>query len=580
MAAKSTAWSQAVATAVDAAAPPHPQAGSRLRPVTAARPALPALAFLAVTTLYLAVTQNLSLFQGVLTSLPRPFALQEWQIAGSAFITLVNVLVLSLLPFSAPRVVRPAAAFFVLSAAVGGYFMDAFGVVIDRSMVLNVMRTNVNEAGQLLQVEFWRHVLIYGVLPAVGLAWFRVSAESFGSVVASRLLVATAVLALQAAVVVPQFNALGFWGRAHRDLRLLINPTSPLYATYKYFRGRLPSRASAAPIAIAADAVRAAPIPGQRPFVAVLVVGETARAQNFELNGYDRGTNPRLRLVPDLVNFPDTRSCGTATAQSVPCLFSGIGRPNFSEAKADAQENLLDVLQRVGVDVQWWENDFGCQGVCDRVATRRLEKADEPVLCLHGECRDGILLRDLDAFLAGVQSSALLVLHMNGSHGPAYSARYPESARVFRPDCRDANVQRCSRAEIVNAYDNSLVYTDSVLADLIGRLRGAGEHSDIVMMYVSDHGESLGERGVYLHGLPYAIAPAEQTRVPLLAWFSPGAYRDLRIDEQCLAKRALEPASHDNLFHSVLGLFAVKTRLYQPELDLFASCRKPARHFG
>lgn len=575
MAGRPPPWSQAAAQAADPDPSAHHNAWSWAPPAKVARPALPALVILAITTLYLAVTQNLSLAHGVIASLPQPFGLQEWQIAASAFVTLMNVLVLSLLPFSAPRLIRPAAALFVLSAAVGGYFMDAFGVVIDRSMVLNVVRTNAHEAGQLLQGEFWRHVLVYGVLPAAALAGIRVSAERWRPLLASRALVATAVLAVQAVVLVPQFNALGYWGRTHRDLRLLINPTSPLVTIYKYFRDRPPGKPAAPPLAIAADAVRAVPVSGQRPFLAILVVGETARAQNFELNGYGRSTNPRLRRVPDLVNFPNARSCGTATAQSVPCMFSGMQRREYSEAKADAHENLLDVLQRVGVYVEWWENDFGCQDVCKRVPTRRLEKSDDPALCTDGECRDGILLKELDEFLAAMPSSGLLVLHMNGSHGPAYSARYPESARVFMPDCRDPNVQRCSRAEIVNAYDNSLVYTDSVLADLIGRLRTAADHRDFAMIYVSDHGESLGEGGIYLHGLPYAIAPAEQTSVPLLAWLSPGAYRTLRIDEQCLAKRAVEPASHDNLFHSVLGLFAVRTSLYQPDLDLFAGCRKP-----
>lgn len=561
--------------AADSLVSPWPQAAG-LRSLWRIRPEVRAGNLLLIVALYLALTQNLSLAHAVARSLPQPFGWQEWRIAASVFVTLLNLIVLALIPLSAPRLLKPAVVLFLLVAAVCSYFMDSFGVVIDRSMIVNAVRTDTREVGDLLGGPFWMHLFAFGVLPALGVLRLRLRREPLWTLLRSRVLLAAAVLLVQGSLLGLQYNELSFWGRNHREVRLLVNPTYPLYSAARYLRSRLPSGPARPLAVIAADATRTASAADARPFLLVLVVGETARAQNFQLNGYARATNPQLSGLSDLVNFSEVRSCGTATAESVPCMFSGLPRRGFSQDRASAQQNVLDVLTRVGIAVQWWDNDSGCQGVCVRVPTRNLEKADDPAHCAAGECRDGILLRDLSQAGPPPGASGLLVLHMKGSHGPAYFKRYPDSARHFTPDCRDENVQRCSREEVVNAYDNSLVYTDAVLADLIQRLR-ARDDLDSAVIYVSDHGESLGENGLYLHGLPYALAPDEQTRVPLLAWFSDGARQTLGLDGRCLARSATAPVSHDHLFHSLLGLFSVQTGLYESGLDLFAACRsKPA----
>ncbi len=306
----------------------------------------------------------------------------------------------------------------------------------------------------------------------------------------------------------------------------------------------------------------------------VVVVGETARADHFALNGYERQTNPELAKVSGLINYPAAYSCGTDTAQSVPCMFSGLGRSGFSNKRAASQHNLLDILKRAGLDVIWRENQAGCKGVCDRVTTEVLTGLKHPTFYAYTENHDEILVDGLAERIKALEKDTVIVMHMMGSHGPAYWKRYPERFAVFNPICRESQFSRCTREEIVNAYDNTLLYTDFVLAKLIAALE-AGEAAgvDTGMVYMSDHGESLGEKNIYLHGMPYAFAPEAQKHVPMVMWMSPEFATARGIDHACVQQRAGAKTGHDMLFHSVLGVMDVKTRVYDPALDLTAPCR-------
>lgn len=313
------------------------------------------------------------------------------------------------------------------------------------------------------------------------------------------------------------------------------------------------------------------------PVLTVLVIGETARAANFGLNGYARPTTPRLAAEAGVINFRQVRSCGTSTAVSLPCMFLDVGRAGFSDTLALRRENLLDVLQRAGFAVLWRDNNSGCKGICDRVRHDDLTNADVPGLCMGGECHDEVLLHGLQEKLDALAGDTVVILHMKGSHGPAYYLRYPEMFEYFTPVCKTNQLDRCEREAIVNAYDNTLRYTDHVLARTIELLRRNADRFDASLLYVSDHGESLGERGLYLHGVPYALAPPEQTHVPMLMWLSQSAEQRFGIDAACLHRKQEEALSHDNLYHSTLGLLDVQTRVYRARDDVFSSCRSPQR---
>jgi lipid A ethanolaminephosphotransferase len=291
--------------------------------------------------------------------------------------------------------------------------------------------------------------------------------------------------------------------------------------------------------------------------------------------GYPRATNPRMATLKHVAHFPFTQACGTATAQSVPCIFSGLPRKEFSIEKANAQDNLLDILRRSNVDILWLDNDSGCKKVCDRHPNIDLTNSTDSRFCIEaGNCYDSILVDALKSRLEKpIERDTMIVLHLKGSHGPAYYKRYPPEFERFKPTCQTNELTRCDPESIVNAYDNTIAYTDHILGEVVALLQSQKELAP-VMFYVSDHGESLGEKGLYLHGLPYAVAPDFQTRVPMMAWFSQTYLSMESWNINCPASRSQPGRRHEHVFQSLLGIFEVETSVYRPSLDLFAACEE------
>ncbi len=458
---------------------------------------------------------------------------------------------------------KPFLIFVLLTAAMVSYFMDSFGVIVDKSMIHNVLETDVKEASELLTWPLFSHLLLYGGLPVTLLLLTRVKYHPWRRELLARGGLITGSLALIAVLVLVQYKNFTLFGRENRDLRMFINPVYATYSLNKVVQKKYFTSTDKPIQAIAPDATR--PDNGPRSVV-VLVVGETARAQSFSLNGYERDTNPYLAGQP-ILNFSNVQSCGTSTAESLPCMFSLLEHSTFKREKAAAYENVLDVLQRAGVEVVWRDNDSGSKGLSDRVTYQDFNQADDQEFCTSGNCFDEILLKGLPEIMNAQNKDMLIVLHIKGSHGPAYYKRVPPSFKIFSPECASGNIQDCSQQEIINAYDTTILYTDYVLSRLIKILEQ--QSFATAMLYISDHGESLGENGIYLHGLPYAFAPPEQTRVPMIFWASEQFAGTRLPDLATVATRTGNPYSHDNLFHSLLGLFDVSTRDYRPELDLF-----------
>ena len=307
----------------------------------------------------------------------------------------------------------------------------------------------------------------------------------------------------------------------------------------------------------------------------MLVLGETARAQNFSLNGYDKDTNP-YTSQQGVVSFSNVSSCGTATAVSVPCMFSRLQKSNYDKRLAIAQQNVVDLVKLAGADVLWLSNNNGsCKGVCTRVENHQLSTDPVNPLCDSEFCYDEALLAPLKTKLSSLtQNNTLIVLHVIGSHGPTYFKRYPKNKTRFTPDCPRSDIQHCSPEALINTYDNTIAYTDFVLSQIIAQLNtlAGQENIETSMLYISDHGESLGEKGVYLHGLPYAFAPKEQIHVPMIFWADA---HNTNFDMACLIKMADEPLSQDNIFDTVLSIMSVKTKAYNQQLDAFLPCKSP-----
>ncbi len=470
------------------------------------------------------------------------------------------------------RLLRPVLIVFVLIAAAGSAFVDRYGVLIDRDMVQNVFETDVAESRELMDPRLLGWMLLAGGLPALCIARLRLRPEPPGRTLRRHLCFVVANLAGATGLFVLFSAEYASEIRGDRALRYQFNPLNAIYATARALR---PQRPAPVPVPIGADARRPPARAGAGPNVFVLVVGETARAVDFSLNAHERPTNPRLEAA-DVVYFTQVSACGTSTAVSLPCMFSGLGRSAYDESAARARENLLDVLARTGLDVLWLDNNSGCKGVCARVRTELLSASADARYCRDGECHDGILVERLRTLLAGIERDSVIVLHQKGSHGPAYWRRYPPAFERFTPVCRSINLDDCSPESLHNAYDNTILYTDHVLAEIIDSLRAAPGLGGAAMLYVSDHGESLGEAGIYLHGAPRAIAPAVQYEIPMIFWASSGFAGGGSDLTACLRDRAGHAYSHDNLFHSMLGVLDVSTQVYRSALDLFAPCRTGA----
>jgi len=470
------------------------------------------------------------------------------------------------------RLFKPVVIALLLLSSMTAYFMSQYGIVVDASMVQNVVETDVREAGELFSWKMVQSLLLLGVLPS-WLVWrlpvrygtLRREALVNIGLVAGSLLLATGLLFVLFKTLAPAI-------REHRELRFQLTPTNVFQATNGYLKQKWATATVVAPLGT--DATRgslwAAAGNSQRT-VTVIVVGETARAMNFSLNGYERETNPRLSQVKSLVNFSNVSSCGTATAVSVPCVFSDLTRENYSEDKARSKEGLLDVLQHAGIEVIWRDNNSGCKGVCARV---HFEDMSKPVagnqLCNTEECFDEHLLEGLPDLIRNAKKDLVIVLHQKGSHGPAYWKRYPAEFAKFGPVCQTNELEQCSREQITAAYDNTILYTDYFLDKTIQVLKESGVPAS--MLYFSDHGESLGEKNMYLHGAPYIFSPEEQRKVPMMLWMSDSFSQRYHVDRSCLAARSSQQFSHDNVFHSTLGMLNVNTAVYNPKLDMFHAC--------
>ncbi|KJS09124.1 MAG: sulfatase [Hoeflea sp. BRH_c9] len=469
-------------------------------------------------------------------------------------------------------VTKPVFILAVLSAAAAAWFMEKFGIIIDIDMIRNAAQTTPAEAGHLMTPAFLRHMALYAILPSLLIALVRIEHRSFGAKLKWNLALIVPLLLVALTMGLWQYPAIASTMRNNRIVIKTLNPIWPAISAVN-FAVRSGREKNIVAMALDPDAKQGRQAAtSAKPVLTIIVAGETARAQNFSLGGYERKTNPELEKR-EIVFFRNSSSCGTATAVSIPCMFSLLDRSSYSTEKGLAQENLLDVLVHAGVAVEWWENNTGEKGVARRVSLRNFSAENDPRFCVNSECRDEVMIDALGPWLDAIEANTTLVLHQLGSHGPAYYARYSEQERVFRPDCRTAEFADCTDEEIRNAYDNTIFATDRMLARIIDMLAARSDRIASSLIYMSDHGESLGEKGIYLHGMPYMFAPEEQTHVPFLMWFSESYSRLFGVGTACLAAQADEPVSHDYLFHTALGLMDVEAAHYQPALDVTARCR-------
>ena len=481
------------------------------------------------------------------------------------------------------RFMKPLWFVIVLVAAVAQHYMLTYHVVMDPTMAANALQTDMHETRDLLGWRMVFNVLPVLVLPAWWLLRVRIVRMGVWSQVWRNAALFVASIAVVAGSIAALSRDLAPLMRNNVTLRYMMNPLASVYSTGSVLIKPMFARSKRL-VPISAGAALGPTYAAQaKPPMFVVVVGETARADHFALNGYGRDTTPEL-AARQVLNWTNVHSCGTNTLASVPCMFSPLGKEGY-EGRKDDYENLLDVAKAAGLAVLWIENQAGCKGVCDRVpnisADADLDAATKARLCDGDECYDDVLLQNIDKRIAALPADrrakgVLVVMHQMGSHGPAYYKRSSPSAKRFMPECMTNVLADCSHAELLNAYDNSIAYTDRFLGRTIDWLKTQSPSFETGLLYMSDHGESLGEYGLFLHGLPYNFAPEVQKHVPMVAWFDDGLAGREKLSVKCLRDDRDTPLTHDNLYHTVLGVMDVNTPTYKPALDAFAKCRGAA----
>lgn len=506
--------------------------------------------FILLVTLFLMLTANLAFYQQLVSVYPVVTDNMAFLLSVTLFFTFATALFLTLICHS--RLTPWVLALIVVCSSQAAYFMDAYGVVIDINMLENVAQTDAREARELISLSFVMRTLFLGLIPAYLAFRFCPKPEKLVVELKSKLKLALMLALLMIIVVVPVMSQFTTFVREHKTIRFYSNPIYFSYSAVKYLTSRFKAPESVALIDVAKDTHHVGVT--HKNELMILVIGETARADHFSLNGYPRDTNPELSKLP-VVSFKNVKSCGTSTAISVPCMFSSLKRENFDIKAGLNHQNVLDVLAENGVHILWRDNNSDSKGVAKRMVYQDFKSPALNPDC-DEECRDIGMLAGLDQYIkTNKDKDILIVLHQMGNHGPAYYKRYPQAFEKFKPTCKTNDFGKCSKEKIVNAYDNALLYTDYFLANVVKFLQRYDNQYEAAMLYVSDHGESLGEYGVYLHGAPYALAPEAQTHVPAIAWF--GTNFDFKLSQ---AKAYENKAfSHDDLFCVMLTSFEMES---------------------
>lgn len=520
-------------------------------------------ALIIIVALYLVATANISFFEQVLNIYPIShnvgFVLS---ITGLLF----GLLWLLLQLICYRETTKVVLIIMVVAAAICGYFTDNYGTIFDRDMLVNSLQTDQAEAMGLMAPSFIIRLLFLGVLPAIIISRVRLKRVPWRRALFRKSVTLILSLVLIAVCLLPFGDQYASFFRQHKQVRYYANPIAPVYSVIKLSMDYIDElRRPDTLILHATDAKRAVTSGTTKPKLMVFVVGETVRADHVGLNGYNRDTMPLLTKQANVYSFKDAASCGTSTAYSLPCMFSYANRKDYDVDTAEYHENVLDTLHKQGVNVIWRDNNSSSKGVADRVVFEDYKTSKLNPNC-DIECRDIGMLDGFDKLVkSGVTSDSapreapkdtLILLHQMGNHGPAYYKRYPKAFEEYKPVCMTNELSKCDAQLVINGYDNAIRYTDYFLNNVIETLKPYQQDYDVMMVYISDHGESLGEKNVYLHGLPYSIAPDAQTKVPVIIW-SPMSNN---IDDNSLSAMTRQPVSHDFITPSLLRFFNITTQ--------------------
>ena len=514
--------------------------------------------FILLTALFITFVYNLKFFKILYENIGfSSFASIYFFFA--IIIAIIFAISILLLILGQQYVLKPLAIFLIILSSILSFYNHQYGVTVDEQMIINTLQTDLKEALDLMSVGFFIHIFFLGFIPSTIIYFVEIEYGSFKKDFILRLSFIVVAILTITIITFANFKQVSFITRQNNNLNQHITPLYTLTSTYRLAKLSLQAESKFTKLGEDAKLLK-----HNKKIIGIMVVGETARADRFSLNGYSKETNAYLK-DKGVFSFKNTISCGTATAYSVPCMFFLNGEKNYTQSKAKNQSNVLDVLSFAGVKTIWVNNNSSCKNVCTRIETLNI------ITSSGGEDKNTILdeklLDTTNQILKNNKGDILIVLHTMGSHGPRYYKRFPQKFAKFKPFCNNDTPQNCSKEELSNAFDNTIVYTDYVLSRLIDILKDKKEY-DTFLFYASDHGESLGENGIYLHGLPKKIAPKEQTNFAMILWLSDQIVKNQNINLSKIKNMANKELNHDYLPHTLLNLFKVQSSVYKKDLSL------------
>jgi len=505
-----------------------------------------------LVAVFIMLTGNHSLFKGIFRIYPLTIANVPFLTSLALFFTALTAMFF--LAVCHGKATRWLLALFLIIASQSAYYMDHFGVIIDTVMIDNVMQTNAHEFAGLITPALVMNTILLGLIPAWLVLKYTPRMTDIKLETKARIRALVLFFILIILLIVPFIAGYTSFIREHRIVRFAANPTYTSYSAIKYATQQFSISKNTILHKTAEDAVLLDP-PTSKKELIIMVVGETARADRFSLNGYHRDTNPLL-AKENIVNLSNVTACGTSTSVSVPCMFSSLGRSKYDKETALEQENILDVLAKNGIEILWRDNNSDSKGVATRMVYEDFKTPTFNPMC-EGECRDIGMLSGLDKYIASHKNKdMLIVLHQMGNHGPEYYRRYPKEFERFKPACQSGELRDCTQQEVDNAYDNAILYTDYFLSEVINFLKKYDNDYETAMLYVADHGESLGEHGIYLHAAPYIIAPKEQTHVPAIVWMG----QNFEYKAKDLQPYKDYAFSHDDVFCTLLVAYEIESK--------------------
>ena len=468
---------------------------------------------------------------------------------------------LSITLISSRYTTKPVLILILTVSSLAAYFMNSYNIIIDDTMIQNILETDASESMDLFSFKLVLYLFFLGILPSLFIYKIKIKYLPLKTELLSKLKIIMVSLLIISVLLFSFSKFYTSFFREHKPLRYYTNPAGWIYAAGKSIKSNF-NDGKIVVTPIGTDA-KIPPTDIDRELI-ILVVGEALRADRLSLNGYHIETNPLL-AKEEVISFTHMYSCGTCTAVSVPCMFSIFDRDEYSNKKGKSTENLLDVLTHAGVNILWRDNNSSSKGTALRVPYEDFQKPDKNSICENGECRDEGMLVGLQEYINRTQTGDIfIILHQMGNHGPAYYKRYPRAFEKFTPVCTTNQLEKCTVEEIGNAYDNAVLYTDYFLSKTIDLLKQNTAHFETAMVYFSDHGESMGEKGLYLHGLPYYMAPDAQKHIGAMIWFGDS----FKINKNALKKKSANAFSQDNLFHTILGLMEIETDVYDQSMDI------------